>query len=153
MNGFHWDVAPHETERTRRKRVMYTYIAVKYIHFATIWITITLLVLRFYWRWQAHPMLSKRWVRIVPHLNDTLLLITGISLIFITGISPFSPYGSWLLEKLAIVVVYILLGFVALGNGARREKIRWLAFICGVTCFYVIYRLATTKHPLLTGFL
>ena len=132
---------------------MSAYTTIKYLHITTVWITISLFVLRFYWRWRGSPALTLRWVRVVPHLVDTLLLLSGLGLIYLSGYSPFSPDGRWLLDKLALVVVYILLGFVALGKRPRREKIRWLAFLCGLACLYTIYRLATSKLPLLTGLL
>ncbi|WP_178113101.1 SirB2 family protein [Acerihabitans arboris] len=130
---------------------MSAYMAIKYLHLTTVGITITLFVIRFYWRWRGSPWLTRGWVRVTPHINDTLLLITGATLIILSGLSPFSANGRWLLDKLVLVVVYILLGFVALGKHTRREKIRWLAFICGLACLYTIYRLASSKLPLLTG--
>ncbi len=132
---------------------MSAYTAIKYLHLTTVWITITLFIIRFYWRWRESPLLARRWVRIAPHVNDTLLLVFGIALIFLSGISPFSPDGRWLLDKIVLVIIYILLGSIALGKHTRREKIRWLAFICGLACLYTIYRLASSKLPLLTGFL
>lgn len=132
---------------------MSAYMAIKYLHLTTVLITFTLFVLRFYWRWRGSPVLTRGWVRITPHINDTLLLISGVTLIILLGISPFSANGRWLLDKLLLVVVYIMLGFVALGKFTRRKKIRWLAFICGLACLYTIYRLASSKLPLLTGFL
>ncbi|WP_413739009.1 SirB2 family protein [Sodalis sp. RH21] len=132
---------------------MSAYTAIKYLHLTTVWITITLFIIRFYWRWRESPLLARRWVRIAPHVNDTLLLAFGIALIFLSGISPFSPDGRWLLDKIVLVIIYILLGSIALGKHTRREKIRWLAFICGLACLYTIYRLASSKLPLLTGFL
>ncbi|WP_413732742.1 SirB2 family protein [Sodalis sp. RH20] len=132
---------------------MSAYMTIKYLHLTTVWITITLFIIRFYWRWRGSTLLSKGWVRIVPHINDTLLLISGVTLIILSGISPFTADGRWLLDKLVLVIIYILLGSVALGNNTRREKIRWLAFICGLACLYTIYRLASSKLPLLTGFL
>lgn len=132
---------------------MSAYIAIKYLHIITVWITLTSFVIRFYWRWRESPLLTRRWVRFGPHINDTVLLITGITLLILSGLSPFSANGRWLLEKLYLVVVYILLGHVALGKHTRREKIRWLAFMCALACLYIIYRLASSKLPVPTGFL
>jgi len=132
---------------------MSAYTAIKYLHVTTVLITITLFIIRFYWHWRRSPLLTRLWVRIVPHINDTLLLVSGVSLVILSGISPFSPDGRWLLDKMVLVVIYILFGTVALGKRARREKIRWLAFIGALACLYTIYRLASSKLPLLTGFL
>jgi uncharacterized membrane protein SirB2 len=91
--------------------------------------SITLFVLRFFWKWAGSAMMQKRWVKIVPHVVDTLLLLSGISLIFITHFYPFSPQGTWLTEKLFGVIIYIALGFVALSKRPVSQKPRWLAFM------------------------
>jgi len=132
---------------------MSAYTAIKYLHITTVWVTITLFIIRFYWRWRGSPLLMRTWVRVVPHINDTLLLVSGGSLIMLSGISPFRPDGRWLLDKMVLVVIYILFASVALGKRGRREKLRWLALICALACLYTIYRLASSKLPLLTGFL
>ncbi|MBX9473969.1 SirB2 family protein [Yersinia enterocolitica] len=129
------------------------YIAMKYLHLLTVVISITLFVLRFFWKCRGSAMMDKRWVKITPHINDTLLFVSGIVLIFITGFYPFSPQGTWLTEKLFGVIIYILLGYVALGNRTRSQNRRWLAFILALGCLYLIIKLATTKLPLLMGYL
>jgi uncharacterized membrane protein SirB2 len=97
-------------------------------------------------------MMEKRWVKITPHVNDTLLLVSGSVLIFVTGFYPFNPQGTWLTEKLFSVIIYILLGYVALGK-QNSQNIRWLAFILALGCLYLVVKLATTKLPLLMGYL
>jgi uncharacterized membrane protein SirB2 len=133
---------------------MSSYIWVKNFHLLVIAVSILLFVLRFFWKWHQSAIMQQRWVKIVPHIVDTLMLLSGISLIFITHFYPFSPQGSWLTEKLFGVIIYIALGFVALGsgkNGLRSQKVRTLAFILALGCLYLIVKLATTKIPLLMG--
>jgi len=133
---------------------MSSYIWVKNFHLLVIAVSILLFVLRFFWKWYQSAIMQQRWVKIVPHIVDTLMLLSGISLIFITHFYPFSPQGSWLTEKLFGVIIYIALGFVALGsgkNGLRSQKVRTLAFILALGCLYLIVKLATTKIPLLMG--
>ena len=133
---------------------MSSYIWVKNFHLLVIAISILLFVLRFFWKWNQSAIMQQRWVKIVPHIVDTLMLLSGISLIFITHFYPFSPQGSWLTEKLFGVIIYIALGFVALGsgkNGLRSQKVRTLACILALGCLYLIVKLATTKIPLLMG--
>ncbi|WP_455819520.1 SirB2 family protein [Pseudomonas cerasi] len=125
------------------------YFPLKHFHLLTVAISVLMFVLRFYW-FQTHSlMLQRRWVRIVPHLNDTLLLLSGGLLVAITHFYPFSPQGAWLTEKLFGVIIYIALGFIALGRRPRAQKIRWIAFIVALIALVVIVKLATTKMPLL----
>jgi len=125
------------------------YGSIKNLHLLTVAITATLFLLRFFWLQTGSPMLNKRWVRILPHLNDTLLLLSGAALVAITHFYPFTPQGAWLTEKLFGVIIYIALGFVALGRKPRAQKVRWIAFIVAAAMLVVIYHLAVTKMPLL----
>lgn len=132
---------------------MATYLWMKNLHLLTVAISILLFVLRFYWKCNGSAMLQRRWVRIAPHLNDTLLFVSGIVLVFITHMYPFTPQGAWLTEKLFGVIIYILLGYVALGKKAHSVKLRLVAFVLALGCFYLILRLAMTKLPFLMGYL
>lgn len=125
------------------------YGVIKNLHILTVAVTITMFVLRFYWLQRGSAMLQRRWVRIVPHMNDTLLLLSGILLVMITHFYPFTPQGAWLTEKLFGVIIYIALGSVALSRRSRTQKVRWIAFIVAVAVLILIYKLATTKMPLL----
>ncbi|WP_034949172.1 SirB2 family protein [Erwinia oleae] len=125
------------------------YSSVKHLHLLTVTLTAVMFVLRFYWLQRSSAMLQRRWVRIVPHINDTLLLLSGILLVVITHFYPFTPQGVWLTEKLFGVIIYIALGFVVLGRRPRAQKVRWIAFIVAVAVLVLIYKLATTKVPLL----
>ncbi|MFU2317441.1 SirB2 family protein [Rahnella sp. PCH160] len=127
------------------------YVWIKQLHLLTITLSISLFVLRFFWKWAGSAMMQKRWVKIVPHIVDTLLLLSGISLIFITHFYPFSPQGTWLTEKIFGVIIYIALGFVALSKRPISQKTRWLAFILALACLYLVLKLALTKIPLLMG--
>lgn len=128
---------------------MVAYFALKHLHILTVVISITLFILRYWWQYRASPMVNKRWVRIVPHINDTLLLGSGVALVAVTHFWPFTPQGAWLTEKLFGVIIYIVFGFIALGRGQRSQKARAGAFILALVALYVIVELATTKIPLL----
>ncbi len=128
---------------------MAAYFAVKHLHVLTVVISISLFILRYWWQYRNSPMSSKRWVRIVPHVNDTVLLGSGVALVLITHFYPFTPQGAWLTEKLFGVIIYIVLGFIALGRRPRSQQVRWIAFLLGLVVLYIIVKLATTKVPLL----
>ncbi|RWR03456.1 siroheme synthase [[Pantoea] beijingensis] len=125
------------------------YPVIKAFHFLTVAISIAMFVLRFYWLQKRSLHLQCRWVRIVPHINDTLLLISGILLVWISHFYPFTPQGSWLTEKLFGVIIYIVLGFIALGRRPRSCKVRWIAFLAAIIVVCLIIKLAISKMPLL----
>jgi len=126
-----------------------TYFAVKNLHILTVVISVSLFILRYWWQYRNSAMSHKRWVRIVPHVNDTILLVCGIILVMMTHFYPFTPQGTWLTEKLFGVIIYIVLGFIVLGRRPRSQQVRWFAFLLALVVLYIIVKLATTKIPLL----
>ncbi|PWC20896.1 siroheme synthase [Brenneria roseae subsp. roseae] len=115
----------------------------------TVGASLFLFVLRFFWLCRQPAMLQQRWVKILPHINDTLLLLSGLALVFINHVYPFTAEQSWLTEKLFGVIIYIFLGSIALGKRPRSQKVRWLAFIFALVCFYLVMQISLTKLPLL----
>ena len=124
---------------------MTAYTALKHFHLLTVAISITLFVLRF-WQWRRSPIMGRRWVKVAPHLNDTLLFVSGIALVVMFGFYPLLGMDSWLTEKLFGVIIYILLGYVALGK-TKSQRLRTVAFVLALGCLYLIIKLATTKIP------
>ncbi|ENN8406698.1 SirB2 family protein [Serratia sp. PGPR-27] len=133
--------------------MMTAYTALKHFHLLTVAISITLFVLRFFWQWRRSPIMGRRWVKIAPHLNDTLLFVSGIALVVTFGFYPLLGMDSWLTEKLFGVIIYILLGYVALGKKTKNQRLRTVAFVLALGCLYLIIKLATTKIPFLMGYL
>lgn len=123
------------------------YLWVKQLHIITAAISITLFVLRFYWKWRDSAVMKTRWVRITPHMNDTVLLVTGVALIFITHFYPFSVQGAWLTEKLVGVIIYIGLGHIALGKRVPSQTVRIVAFVAAILCFFFTASIAVSKMP------
>ncbi|EIB4803472.1 SirB2 family protein [Salmonella enterica] len=134
------------------------------LHLICVALSVSLFVARYWWRYYGHALAAARWTRIVPPVIDTLLLwtrivppvidtlllLSGIGLIVKTHILPFTESGSWLTEKLFGVIIYIVLGFIALDyRQARSQQARFIAFPLALVVLYIIIKLATTKIPLL----
>ena len=108
------------------------------------------LTFRFWLSYQKHPQAFARWTRIVPPVVDTLLLLSGIALMAKAHILPFSGQAQWLTEKLFGVIIYIVLGFIALDyRRMHSQQARIIAFPLALVVLYIIIKLATTKVPLL----
>lgn len=114
------------------------------IHLFTVLITITLFVVRGAWMLVGSPRLRDRWVRIVPHAVDTLLLASGIALAWRLGWGPL--VHGWLTAKLVALVAYILLGTVALKRG-RTPRMRLAAFVAALVVFGYIVSVARMHDP------
>lgn len=117
------------------------------LHLICVALSVSLFVARYWWRYCGHALVAARWTRIVPPVIDTLLLLSGIGLIVKTHILPFTELGSWLTEKLFGVIIYIVLGFIALDyRQARSQQARFIAFPLALVVLYIIIKLATTKY-------
>ncbi|SQI64705.1 regulator [Salmonella enterica subsp. diarizonae] len=91
-------------------------------HLICVALSVSLFVARYWWRYCGHALAAARWTRIAPPVIDTLLLLSGIGLIAKTHILPFTESGSWLTEKLFGVIIYIVLGFIALDYRQARSQ-------------------------------
>ena len=120
------------------------------VHLISVALTISFFIVRYWWRYSNNPLTDARWVRIAPHCIDTLLLLSGAGLMWKTGYLPFTDKGAWLTEKLFGVIIYIVLGFIALGRRRpRSQQVGFIAFLLGLVVLYIIIKLATTRIPLL----
>src|SRR3546814_8205212 len=79
------------------------------------------------------------------YANDSLLLITGLTLMFTTHQYPIAQ--DWLTVKLTLVLVYIGLGVMALRKG-RSARARALYFVAAIIVYLFIISIARSHHPL-----
>ena len=90
------------------------------------------------------PMLQRRWLRIAPHLNDSLLLTAAIGLAVMSGQYPWAT--PWLAAKIIGLLIYIGLGLVALRPG-HSKQLRVAAWIAAMLCFVWIASVARMRNP------
>ena len=121
-------------------------LTVKYVHLAAAAASFALFFLRGLWMLLDSPLLGRRWVRIVPHVNDTVLLAAGAWLAFALHVVPGA--SPWLTAKLAALAVYIGLGMLALRPG-RPKAVRVAAWLAALAMFGYIAAVAVTRSPTL----
>jgi uncharacterized membrane protein SirB2 len=97
------------------------------------------------WMLRDSPMLQRRWVRVAPHVIDTLLLGSAISMVIISAQYPFAL--DWLTAKLCGLLVYILCGAMALKRGRTKGQ-RAVYFAFALLAFAYIVSVALTRNPL-----
>lgn len=120
------------------------YSLLKQLHLTTLVVTFALFVLRGVWMMAGSPRLHARWVRIVPHLNDSLLLASGISLAMLTRQYPL--VNGWLTAKFFALILYIVLGTLALKRGRTRSQ-RIAAWIAALLVFGYMVAVAVARDP------
>ncbi len=119
------------------------YSLLRSIHIGTVHATLVLFLLRGFWMLTDSPRLEQRWVKVVPHVNDTLLLIAAIAMLVVGGLNPIEQ--PWLLAKIVGLLAYIVLGTVALKRG-RTKTVRVQALIAALAVFGYIVAVAITKQ-------
>jgi len=82
------------------------YEIAKGMHLSAVILTFLFFLIRFALLLKQSPMLQQKWLKITPHIADTLLLVTIIWLVILSGIYPFM--NGWASAKLAGLVFYIL---------------------------------------------
>ena len=118
------------------------YAAIKQVHVTAAGLSLALFVLRGAWRAVSPERLAARWVRIVPHVIDTVLLASALWLAWQVG----SGAAPWITAKVAALVAYVVLGTIALKRG-RTPAIRAGAFFAALATFGYIVSVAFTKSP------
>ena len=117
---------------------------IKDIHVTTVLISISVFLVRFYWMIIGSRLLSIKPVKIIPHVNDTVLLISAITLAVKLEQYPFVE--QWLTVKVILLLVYILLGTVALKRG-KKKSIRVVAGFAAIAMFAFMISVAVTRDP------
>jgi len=117
------------------------YATLKIIHVASALLSVSL----FGWRWHLalknSQLLQRRWLVLLPRFNDSLLLAAAIALTLLTGQYPF--VAPWLTAKLLALLLYILLGSLALR--AWRLSLRRSAGVAALATALYIVSVAVTK--------
>lgn len=123
-----------------------TYFAIKHLHLTFVLLSGGFFVLRGLWMLLESSLLQRRWVRVAPHVIDTLLLASALVLVFWSGQYPFVE--PWLTAKVLALIVYIALGTIALKRGKTR-LMRVNAFVAALSFFVYMLAVALTREPLI----
>lgn len=122
-----------------------SYLAIKYLHVSCVVVSGLGFALRGWWMLGNSPYLQLRLVRTLPHLVDSLLLGSALTLAVLSHQYPFVQ--GWLTAKFFGLLCYILCGAMALKRG-RTRAIR--AFFLGLAllAYAYIVSVALTRQVL-----
>lgn len=128
---------------------MYEYYAlIRWVHIVMVIASGTLFVLR-----GLAVQRNRRWpmtmaVRYLSYGIDSALLAAALMLMVIVQQYPF--VHAWLTVKVLLLIVYIVLGSIALKRG-RTQRSRRMAFVSALVVYALLISVARYHHPL--GFL
>ena len=114
--------------------------AIKALHLTCIVISFCGFLLRFGLVYRQSILIKHPIVRVLPHINDTLLFSAGIMMAIIL-FPNISAVPIWLWVKLSLLCGYILLGVVAL-TPSRQPWQRIGAFILAIMLFITMVMIA-----------
>lgn len=121
------------------------YAQIKWVHVAAVICSGSLfalrglLVLAGQSRWAMTPLL-----RYLSYTIDTVLLAAALMLLTILPSAMFS--SGWLHVKIALLVVYVVLGTFALKRG-RTAGVRAVCYMLAVLVFSFMITIARSHHP------
>lgn len=125
--------------------VIELYLPIKMVHITTVILSISLFTLRGVLLLNARNWAMSTPVRYLSYGIDTVLLFSALMLVVILPSAMFS--NGWLSLKVALLVIYIVLGSFALKRG-RTQKIRFICFVSAIFVFCYMFSIARLHHPL-----
>ena len=122
-----------------------SYLILKHLHVTCVVPSGLGFCLRGWWMLRESPLRQHRLTRILPHIVDTLLLGSALTMAWMSGQYPFVE--GWLTAKLCGLLAYILLGMMALKRG-RTQAIQARYFGLALLAYAYIVSVALTRSPI-----
>lgn len=121
------------------------YLQIKMAHIGLVLSSGLLFALR-----GALLLLGQQWANAMPirylsYTIDTSLLTAALMLLVVLQLNPFTT--AWLAVKLLLLLVYIVLGVLALRRARSRAQ-RVIMYLAALAVFGFMYSVARAHHPL-----
>ena len=121
-----------------------SYLILKHLHVTCVVLSGLGFCLRGWWMLRESPLRQHQLTQILPHIVDTLLLGSALTMAWMSGQYPFVQ--GWLTAKLCGLLAYILLGMMALKRG-RTQAIQARYFGLALLAYAYIVSVALTRSP------
>ncbi|WP_322629006.1 SirB2 family protein [Halothiobacillus sp.] len=107
-----------------------------HVHALAVLLSLIGFVLRGIWMLKDSPRLKARWVKITPHVVDTVLLLSGVAAAYLMfwrhGVNP-----DYVTVMIVGLLAYIVLGLFALKLG-KTKAVRSSAWVAAIVLFLYI---------------
>ena len=121
------------------------YFVVKAIHQGAVALSLSGFFARGLGSLRGAAWVQGRLAKTVPHVVDTVLLLSALTLAWMLRLTPGS--SSWLAAKVVGLVIYVGLGVIAL-KPTRPRRVRAAAWVAALATAGWIVSVAITKNPL-----
>lgn len=119
------------------------YAIVKHMHMGMAYLSITFFIFRSILSVTESALLQNKLIKILPHVIDTLLLLSAGHLMMIIQQYPF--VNAWLTAKLIALIAYIIVGTIAIKRG-KTAVIRLWASVIAIAIFAYILGVAKSHN-------
>ena len=120
---------------------MDSYAIFKHVHMTAVALSGLLFMVRGLWLLQGSTQLQAKWVKITPHVIDTLLLVSAIAMLVVS-----QQFPAWVHVKITLLIVYIGLGLMAFKKAKTQgQKLTFL--LAAVAVYVFLISVALTKSP------
>lgn len=109
---------------------MDNYLIFKHLHITAVALSGLLFMIRGLWLLQGSAQLQAKWVKITPHVVDTVLLCSAIAMLVVS-----QQFPVWVHVKITLLVVYIGLGLMAFKKAKTQGQ--KLTFLLAAVAVYV----------------
>lgn len=120
------------------------YLPIKYVHISAVLISGGLFFVRGLLLLNGQTWAMAAPLRYLSYSIDTVLLTAALMLVTLLPSIVFK--NGWLVVKLSILVLYVVLGSVALKRG-RNLRTRWVCFFSAAMSYIFILSIAYTHQP------
>ena len=123
---------------------MSLYSIVKIFHIICVMVSLSGFVIRGILKLNDPQILQHKLVRVLPHVVDTLLLISALTLVVMSGMYPW--LAPWVGVKLVALVAYIIAGSIFMRSESKGlVQSSWFAVSLIIASYIVL--VALTKSP------
>ncbi len=122
---------------------MTLYEMLKIGHVTSVVISGSLFIYRYAWLNTRTGKPLSRMLRVLPHINDTILLACALGMLLVAGLNPFEI--PWLLGKIVALIAYIGIGMACLRAVPRSAK-QAVSFVGAMIVFAYIVMVALSKQ-------
>ncbi|HEX9207742.1 MAG TPA: SirB2 family protein [Steroidobacteraceae bacterium] len=121
------------------------YLFLRQAHIGFVLASVTLFVVRGSLMLAGSPKVNAGVLRYASYGIDTMLLTAALMLTTVIHQYPFTT--GWLTMKVFLLVVYVVLGSIALKRG-RTRRARAVAFVAALLTVAFLYSVARAHNPL-----
>jgi len=125
------------------KGKMTLYVLLKFGHVSCVVISGSLFIYRFTRLNRQPDRPLPKVLKILPHINDTVLLACAVGMLFVAHINPITT--PWLSAKILALIAYIVIGAICMRSqpGSRQQT---LSFVAAISVFAYILLVGLGKQ-------